>query len=349
MANRILKNVKLSAVSASVPKSIYSIADYELMNPLEKKKFINKVGIAFKRHVNEDVTASDLCEYAANHLLDSLKIKRDDIDALVFVGQARDYIFPCTAVILQHKLGLSQNCMAFDIPLGCSGYVYGISILSALMESGTIKKGLLLCGETCSKTASYYDTTFFPLLGDAGTATLLEYDPLANPMYSILKNDGSGYSHLIMKGGGFREPWDLDIITEKPRQDGIIRKGYHVYINGAKIFEFSMREVAKSIRETLKYANVLENEIDFFVLHQANLMINESIRKTMKIESSKFINSMYNYGNTGVASVPLNLIANRELLKNRMRLLLCGFGVGLSWGSLYMQVENAQFLPILEM
>lgn len=348
MANRILHNVKIIAMAGAVPKTVFSVSDYDKIEAAEKKKFIDKVGIAFKRHAKETETASDLCEHAANYLLNNTNCERAEIDALVFVSQTRDYIFPVTASILQDRLNLSKNCLAFDIPLGCSGYIYGLTILAALMETGSIKKGLLLCGDTCSKTVSYSDITFFPLLGDAGTATLLEYDNTAKPMFSTLFSDGSGYENLIMKGGGFREPWDEDVITEKVRFDGVSRKGYQAYINGAKIFEFSMREVSKNIEETLALAKVSKEDVGFFVLHQANMMINESIRKILKLDESKFINSMYNFGNTGVASVPLNLLVNKDLLKDQMNLLLCGFGVGLSWGSIYLQTSGVKFLPLLE-
>lgn len=350
MASRIIYNTKLIGISAAVPPLVFSINEYEYMSVEERKKFIDNVGIVQKRHVSVGVTAADLCESAANQLLDQNGINRNDIDALVFVCQTRDHIYPCTSTILQHKLNLPKSCLAFDVPLGCSGYIYGITILTALMESGTIKMGLLLAGDTCTLTASEKDKTFFPLLGDAGTATLFEYDKNASAIYSTLYTDGSGYKDLIMPAGGFREPWDENIIKEKTGFDGIVRKGYHAYIDGLKIFEFTMREVVKNIRETIEMAGVSNNDIDYFILHQANLLINETIRKQLKVEKNKFLNSMQLYGNTGAATIPLTMVTEMQtkLSAQHNKLLLCGFGVGLSWASIVQDVPPIKMFPIVE-
>ena len=350
MASRIIYNTKLVGITAAVPPLVFSINEYEYMTVEERKKFTDNVGIVQKRHVAAGVTAADLCEAAANQLLDNHQINRAEIDALVFVSQTRDHIFPCTSVILQHKLKLSKSCLAFDVPLGCSGYIYGITILSALMESGTIKKGLLLCGDTCTLTTSEKDKTFFPLLGDAGTASLFEYDKNAAPIYSTMYSDGSEYKELIMPAGGFREPWNEDVIKEKICFDGIVRKGYHAYIDGLKIFEFSMREVVKNIRETIAMAGVSSNDINYFILHQANLLINETIRKQLKIEKNKFPNSMELYGNTGAATIPLTIVTEMQTILHSQhnKLLLCGFGVGLSWASMVIDVSPMKMFPVIE-
>ncbi|MDB5228761.1 MAG: ketoacyl-ACP synthase [Bacteroidota bacterium] len=350
MANRVIHNCKLVAVTAVVPPTVFSINDYLIMQEAERKQFIEKVGIEKKRHVSPGMTSGDLCEAAANKLLDGQKINRNEIDALIFVSQTRDHIFPCTSVILQHKLNLSKSCLAFDVPLGCSGYVYGITILAALMESGTIRKALLLCGDACSTTVSYKDKTFFPLLGDAGTASFFEYDQKASPIYSSLHSDGSEYKNLIMQGGGFREPWDEDVITEKTRWDGIPRKGYQGYMNGMKIFEFSLREVAKNIKEVIAFAGCSPEAIDYFILHQANLLINESIRKQLKMGKSKFPISLATNGNTGAASIPLTMVSEMgHILKGKKnKLLLSGFGVGLSWGSLCIETNDIFLLPVTD-
>jgi 3-oxoacyl-[acyl-carrier-protein] synthase-3 len=340
MAKRIIHHSRILGVSAVVPADIYYIKDYEWMEEEPKNKFIQKVGIEQKRHAAEGVTAGDLCEAAANKLLDELRINRSEIDVLVFVSQTRDHIFPCTSTILQHKLGLSTSCMALDIPLGCSGYCYGISVLASLMESGSMRKGLLLAGDTCSKVVSYKDYTFFPLLGDAGTATLFEYDSHATPIYTALHTDGSGAEHLIMPGGGFRYNWDSDVVEEKPRKDGISRKGYQAFINGPKIFEFSMREVVRNIQDTLEYAGTPAASVDTFFLHQANMMINESIRKLLKANPDKCPNSMRYFGNTGAATIPLTMVhALSGSVPVQKKIVMSGFGVGLSWGTVYKDAE----------
>jgi 3-oxoacyl-[acyl-carrier-protein] synthase-3 len=314
----------------------------------ERRRFVDKVGISEKRHAPPGVTSGDLCAAAADQLLSELNIDRSLIDALVLVTQTRDHIYPCTSVILQHKLGLPSTCLAFDVPLGCSGYIYGLAILGSLMESGTIKKGLLLSGDNCSYTASYKDKTFFPLLGDAGTATLLEYDESATPVFITLYSDGSGYDQLIMPGGGFREPWDERVITETVCFDGIARKGYQAYIDGLKIFAFSMREVAGNIRETLKLSGSEQEMVDYYVLHQANFLINESIRKQLKIPKEKCPNSMNHFGNTGAASVPLTIVSELQGVITNRKMLLAGFGVGLSWGSALLHIEKCAVLKLTE-
>lgn len=188
------------------------------------------------------------------------------------------------------------------------------------------------------------------MLGDAGTATLIEYDKNAEPIYSTMYSDGNGYHDLIMPAGGFREPWNLDMITEKTGEDGISRKGYQAYINGLKIFEFSMREVVKNIRETIEFAGIDKAEINYFILHQANKMINETIQKQLKTEPNKFLNSMYYYGNTGAASVPLTIVSQMKSILNsgKNKLLLSGFGVGLSWASMLLDINKIKTFDVIE-
>lgn len=350
MANRIIYNSKIIGIAAAVPTTVSYIRDYAHFSDIEKSKFVEYVGIHEKRHIIEGVTAGDLCEAAANQLILENNINKDEIDALVFVCQTRDYIYPCTSTVLQHKLKLPKTCLAFDVPLGCSGYIYGITILTALMESGSIKKGLLLAGDTCTLTASPKDKTFFPLLGDAGTATLIEYDENARPIYSTMYSDGNGYQDLIMPAGGFRELWNDALITEKICEDGIPRKGYQAHINGLKVFEFSIREIAKNIRETITFAGIEKDNIDYLILHQANKMINDTIQKQLKIESNKFLNSMYYYGNTGAASVPLTIVSQmKSILSSKTnKMLLSGFGVGLSWASMILDIDKIKTFDVIE-
>lgn len=350
MASRKIQHIKFSGISAVVPKDIVYIQDYVYMTDIEKKKFIENVGIHEKRQVQTGTTSGDLCAIAATQLINEKKIDRNEIDALVFVSQTRDHIFPCTSTIIQHKLGLGKHCLSFDVPLGCSGYVYGISIIATLMESGTIKKGLLLCGDVCSQTVSIKDKTISPMLGDAGTATLLEYEKDFAPIYCTMHSDGSGANDLIMHGGGFRTPWDTHLIEEKTCFDGIQRKGYHAYINGLKVFEFAIREVAIDIENIIKFANINKKDVDYFVLHQANMMINKTVQKQLKIEQEKFINSMYHYGNTGAASIPLSIVSQMKNILNRKKnkLLLSGFGVGLSWASMLIDIPEIETFDLIE-
>ena len=342
MAIFSVSNVKYSGVSACVPKNSVSNKDYHNLSEIDKELLIKTTGIEEKRIVEPGIATSDLCFEAAEKLIADLNWKKDDIELLIFVSQSRDYILPATAIILQNRLGLKITTIAFDLSLGCSGYVYGLSVISSLISSGKIKKALLLAGDVSSLSPNKNDKSTYPLFGDAGSATALEYSKNAKPIYFNLQSDGSGYEAIMISDGGVRNPITESSFVDKKVGDGITRNGRNLILNGLEVFNFTLREVAPNISDFFEKTNTSKSNYDYFIFHQANKLLNESIRKKLKITEEKVPYSLDKFGNTSSASIPLTMVSQLSSdLKNKyLSLLFSGFGVGLSWGTMSVETDK---------
>lgn len=351
MARLHIPNTKVCGISACVPKNKESNYDYELTSEKERKMFVKTTGIETRRIAEKGVTTSDLCFEAAEKLIEELRWKKEEIDALVFVSQSADYVLPATSIILQERLGLPTTTMAYDVNLGCSGYIYGMSQLSALISTGGIKKALLLVGDVSSATASKRDKSTYLLFGDAGTATALAYDQQAPTMAFNLNSDGAGYDAIIIPDGGLRNFLNDESQVYHEFGKGMVRNKIQVALDGEKVFHFSMREVAPNIRQLVEeqLGKTLE-DFDYYLLHQANMLMNNSIRRKLKLGKERFPNSIHDFGNTSSASIPLTIVTQlRESLTNATKdMVLCGFGVGLSWGSVNVHAENMVIPELVE-
>ena len=339
MAKLSIDKVKIDAIYSCVPSTRIKTSDYSFFSEAESKLFEKTTGIEERRVASAEVTCSDLCLSAAENLLRDLDVDKNEIELLIFVSQSPDYFLPATAVTLQERLGLTTNCMALDINLGCSGYVYGLSVISSLMKNG-LQKGLLLVGDKSTISTSEKDKSTYPLFGDAGTATLLSFNKNASNMYFDLHSDGSGKDAIIIEYGHSRFPYNKFTDTEREYESGVIRSKNHLALDGLKVFNFALKEVAKSITDCLDFASVKQEEVDCFVLHQANKLINDSVRKKMKLTEDKFPMSIAKFGNTSSASIPLTIcFALKEQIKNQqLTMLLSGFGVGLSWANVLLEI-----------
>jgi len=329
------------AITSCVPKGIEKTVDYTHISTEEQDLFIKTTGIKERRVAADDVACSDLCFVAAKDILNKYKCE-EEIDVIIFVSQSPDYYLPATSILLQERLNLKKDCLAFDINLGCSGYVYGLSVISNLLQSGQLKKGLLLVGDKSTTSTNYKDKSTYPLFGDAGTATLIEYTPNSNNWFFNLQSDGSGKNSIIIEHGQSRSPFDKtldDLIEIEP---GISRSKRNLILNGMDIFNFALKEVAVNINTLFEKSKVTKETIDYFVLHQANKLINESVRKKLKVEPEKVPYSIDVFGNTSSASIPLTMCytMKNELQTKKLTLLLSGFGVGFSWGSAILNTEN---------
>lgn len=335
MPNFEINNITLSGITAAVPKNTVYNKDYNLLSESEKKLLIKTTGVESKRVATKGVTTSDLCFKAANMLLEDLNWSRDEVEVLIFLSQSRDYYLPATSIILQDRLKLNKQCMAFDIGLGCSGYVYGLSIISSLMSAANLKKGMLLVGDISSITCSKEDKSTYPLFGDAGTATAFEYNTEAEKLKFNLRSDGSGFDTIIIPAGGVRNVVTKDAFEKKEIEKGIVRNNLNLALKGLDVFNFSVNEVPKQVNDFFNTYGLDNNNIDFFVMHQANKLMNETIRKKLKIDASKVPYSLKEFGNTSSASIPLTIVTQlADLARNQpLNLLLSGFGVGLSWGT----------------
>ena len=338
-------------MSVCVPRATESNRDYDWISPEERELFIKTVGV-LTRHISDSTSlASDMCAAAAQRLYEAADCDPSEIGLVLFVSQSKDYVLPSSAIILQDRLGLPRSSMAFDVPLGCSGYVYGLSIAASLMNSAGMKKALLLAGDTSSLSLIRTDKSAYPLFGDAGSATLLEYDENAGRMDFSLNSDGRNHQAIIIPHGGSRNPLadDSDVAVEVEK--GVVRTKKNLALNGMDIFNFSVKEVPPDVNQLMaRYGHTID-DIDYFIMHQANLLMNETIRKKLKFPPEKVPYSLRDYGNTSSASIPLTMIAclQKELSAGENKLLLSGFGVGLSWGSVVLDTKDLVLPAIFEL
>lgn len=346
-----ISDIRLAGISACVPAKVLSNHDYGWIKQKEREQVIKTIGVETRHVAEPGQTTSDLCFQAAEQLLDELKWERNDIQILIFVSQSRDYIIPSTSTILQDKLKLPKTCMALDINLGCSGYVYGLSVIGSMMKATGLKKGLLLVGDLSNVTSAYRDKSTYPLFGDAGTATAVELKPGFAAMQYNLQTDGSGYEAIIIYDGGVRNLATKKSFTPQKHGEGIYRNRLQIALNGIEVFNFSLREVVPNIKNTLKHFNRELPEFDYLVFHQANRLINETIRKMLKVEPERVPYSLREFGNTSCASIPLTMVTQmrEELQQSSRKLLLSAFGIGLSWGTVLLETDGLVVPPLTEL
>jgi 3-oxoacyl-[acyl-carrier-protein] synthase-3 len=339
MAQATIRNVRYAGMASCVPKRVLSnIDDCPPQIRSARERVVRNIGIETRRICSEWQYFSDLAFDATEKLLEELKWERDEIDALIVVTQSPDYPIPATAIILQDRLKLKQTTIAFDVNLGCSAYAFGLHLLGSMISAGGIKKGLVLVGD---KSASVIE----PLFSDAGTATALEYDPDAPPMYFDLNSDGSGYQAIMLPVGGHREPIGPQHMVPTKDEDGIWRYPGALILDGPAVLSFSTQRVPPAVRNLLEYAGCSTEHVDYFIFHQANRMINETIRKKLGLPVEKVPSTLHDFGNTSGASLPVTMTARirESLLEGKKRVLMSGFGIGLSWGSCIVDIENAVF------
>jgi 3-oxoacyl-[acyl-carrier-protein] synthase-3 len=352
MAFQEIQNVAIKGISACVPRIKENNVGLSLFNNKEEaEKFIEATGVELRHIVRgSGICTSDLCYAAAKELMAELHWSPEEIDCLIFVSQTPDYILPATSCILQNRLGLSLECYAADISLGCSGWVYGLSIITSLVSGGTMKKGLLLVGDTTTVTKSPKDKSTYPLFGDAGTATAIEFNKTAEKMMFHFGTDGKGYEAIMIPDGGFRNFFNENSFREEEIEPGIIRHRLHSILNGPAVFTFGISKAPKSVNAILEHFGISKEEIDYFIFHQANLFMNEKIRTKLKIEPEKVPYSLGEYGNTSSASIPLTMVTRlrSELKTGSKKMLACAFGVGLSWASVIFEGFELKCPEIIE-
>lgn len=279
---------------------------------------IRSTGIE-RRPVARTETISDLGQYGAAHLLNRLGWSAASIEAVVVVTQTPDHPLPATACLIQQGLGLDSSTMALDVNLGCSGYVYGLSVLNGLMQTAGLRRALLVCGDITSRMIDTHDRGLHPLFGDAAAVTALEADDAQ--LAIDLGTDGSGAPYLMSRAGGVREPGP-------PR----------LFMDGVQVMAFSLKRVAPSIAATLQAARTSMSEVDAVVFHQANAMMLKNLGRKIGATPEQLVIAVKNYGNTSSASIPLALCdwlagSSAPQKDEPLQLLLSGFGVGWSWGT----------------
>lgn len=351
MALQTVKNASIRGIAAAVPKHIESNMDLELLGSIEeRRKFVETTGIEQRHTVkNSSLCTSDLCYEAAEKLLAELQWDKNEIGCLIFVSQTPDYMLPATACVLQSRLGLSQECFSLDISMGCSGWVYGLATICSMVSTGAYSKALLLAGDTVTVTKSPFDKSTYPLFGDAGTATAIEFLPGAPDMKFHFGTDGSNADSIMIKDGGFRYPFSADSLEYK-MYDGIRRNNLQSTLNGAQVFTFAISKAPKSIKAVLEYAGESIENIDYVLLHQANIFMNDKIIKKIGADPQKSPNSIQEYGNTSSASIPLTIVSRipDAVRGDNKKLIVCGFGVGFSWATAVIETGNLVCPDVIE-
>ena len=338
MAFLEVKHVAIKGMAAAVPERREYNKDFPKLSEEQLEQYIKTVGVHERRCAIHDgsLCTSDLCYEAAEKLLLELGWNREEIGLLVFVSHTQDYKLPSTACILQNRLGLPKETMAFDVPLGCSGFVFGLGIAGNLVSQGVIKKALLLVGNTQSVYASPEDKSTALLFGDAGSALALEYnEALQDSMNFHYQTDGAGFENLIVPDGGCRHPFNEHSGDMEEFDEGIRRSRLHEKMDGGAVFTFAFFNVPKSLKALMKEYGIDAEKVDYLLLHQANKFMLDGIRKKLKFPEEKAPNNIDRFGNTSGTSIPLLMVTElREKLQtHRLRHLACGFGVGLSLGS----------------
>ena len=338
-------------MAACVPKN--TIDNYEYTQYFDKedvKEIVDKVGIKQRRFAETDTCSSDLCFAAAEKLIADMNIDKSEIDLLIFVSQTPDYRMPATSILLQERLGLSKQTAAFDISLGCSAFIYGLSVVYALMQTGGFRKALLLDGETRSRIYSPKDRKTAFLFGDGGIAAIIENNEKFGESFFSLNSDGSKESLIKINGGGYRMPSSEETLKEKVVDEyGNIRTEEHGYMSGADVFNFVLLEIPKDIKSLLAFSKTELEEINYYVFHQANSYMNNYLAKKLKLEADKVPTCIEKFGNTSSVSIPLTIVSElQNNLEGRKKMLLSGFGVGMSWASAIINLENCFISDLVE-
>jgi len=335
-------NVRIAGVAACVPrKKVCNLDNASISREYDAAAFVESTGILERRV--DDYTTSDLCKEAAERLLSDLGWERESIDALVFVSQTTDYYLPATACVLQDRLGLSRECFAQDIVLGCSGWVYGLSNVASMLSHGDMHRALLLCGD-----ARRHVPSDNPLFGYAGSATALEFSEGAESLKFHFGTDGSGYDAVIIPDGGCRNQVNHSSF-EMEEVDGHQYNRLQTRVNGMDVFSFGIRTAPKSIRKLAEHFDFDFNAADWYIFHQANRKLNDKIVEKLGLKPEKVPSSLLHFGNTSSASIPLTIVT---CLKNRctgvQKFICCGFGVGLSWGTVAFETNNLHISELVE-
>lgn len=341
-------NVGIRSMSACVPQGVVYNKDLGYLIPEEEiQNAIENIGIRERRIADADVCASDLAYKAAVKLMEDNDIDPASIDVLLFMSQTADYRIPATAPLLQHRLGLPIDTMAMDLSLGCSGFVFALSTAYAYASLPSVNRVLLLDGETFSKIVNRYDKVDWPLYGDAATATLVEKGDFGESAF-ILRSDGSGRDAVMIKDG-MRNPITPDSLVEKKNANGDMHNGLEVYMDGMDVFNFAMKRVPKTIKEMTEVTGTALEDIDWLVFHQANRFMTDFFVKKLKFNPERVPYCIDRYGNTSSTSVPLTMVSElHDQVKDGDKVVMAGFGAGLSWGVAEITMNGCKMSPVIE-
>ncbi len=329
---------RIAKIDYYLPKRILDNKDLEKeLGAWSAEKIEEKVGIRQRHITTQDETALDMAYEAASKVLEGYN--KDDIGFLLLCTQSPDFFLPTSACILQDKLGLKTSCGAIDFNLGCSGFVYGLTLAKGLIATGVANKVLLITSETYSKYIHPMDKGNRSIFGDGAAATIIEKSDIDGIKGFILGTDGSGYANLIVRNGALRHP-EKDNPESVIDDDGTFNSPDHLYMDGSEIFNFTIDIIPDLVQDILKANNLLMEDVDYFIFHQANKFILDYLRDYLDIPVDKFYLNMLFTGNTVSATIPIALVdcLSNKIVKPGDKIMLVGFGVGLSWGGCIIEI-----------
>lgn len=300
------------------------------------EKVANKVGITERHIAADEETATDMAYQAAENLF-AQGVSRNVVDFIILCTQSPDYFLPSSACILQNRLRLSKNCGAFDFNLGCSGYEYGLAIAKGLIVANVAKNILVLTAETYTKYLHEQDKGNRTIFGDGASATLVSTEGFAEIGEVVVGTDGSGAENLIVRSLGARHK--LPLMDEHVDEDGTMVSGDHLYMHGGNVFNFTADVVPPMVEELLEKSHLKQEDVDLWVFHQANKYMINYLRKLLDIDKDKFYIYMQTVGNTVSSTIPIALCEARKEDRLHGHVLLAGFGVGLSWAGVMLNID----------
>lgn len=325
--------VYIKAISYYLP--FHTVTNEDLVKDFPEwsvDKVADKVGVNLRHLAAHDETAGDMAEQAAKKLFAEYNINPSKIDFLMLCSQSPDYFLPSTACVLQNRLGIPTSAGAFDYNLGCSGCIYGMALAKGLVLAGVAKNVLLLTAETYNKYLHPDDKSNRSIFGDGAAACLISTDGIAEIGDFVLGTDGSGAEHLIVRTGASRQKQPTGLQDED--EEGHVRRDDYLYMNGGAIFNFTMEAVPAMMNQLFEKNGLTKDDIDYFVFHQANKFMLSTIRKVCSIPKDKYYIDLANVGNTVSSTILIGLkeCLNNGTIQSGMKVMACGFGVGLSWG-----------------
>lgn len=342
MAFLKIDNVAIRGIAVCSPRNIVENRELDFFTSEEIESVISMTGIERRRVANIDTTCSDLCEKAFNELILKLGWERDSIDAIAYLSMTEDYPQPNTACVLHGRLGLSEDCYVIDLKQGCPGWIVGLSTIASLVTTGNIKRAVLMNGDINTRNSSPYDKESLPLFSDAGAVTAIEFDENAAPLEVYVATRGKDYNSIICPAGGARQPVTADSLKFKDDPDGSRRRDVDCRMDGMSVFSFGISAAPKAVKKLCEHFDIAPESIDKYFFHQANLFMNEKIRKKLKIDEFKAPNILRDFGNTSSASIPSNIVitCNQEFSNKKMNCIGCSFGVGLQYGAIHFETEK---------
>jgi 3-oxoacyl-[acyl-carrier-protein] synthase-3 len=322
-------------VACAVPRRRLTVADAgATFGDEEVQSVVKMTGVGERRVADETTCASDLCVAAGERLLEELDWAPDSVEALLFVSQTPDYVLPATACTMQERLGLSHGVAAWDVNLGCSGYVYGLWQAMSMIRAAGMSRVLLAAGDTCTKFCAPGDRSTALLFGDAASMTALEADERGGAHFAV-GTDGGGAENLIIPAGGFRKQCSPETLPRQEDAEGILRSEHDLHMQGMEIFNFTIRRVPPMLGDVLDSAGWEPEELTAALFHQANLFIIDHLRKKLRLTREQVPTSIEEFGNTSCASIPLTWTERLGAGEGEepRRLAMAGFGVGYSWAA----------------